>query len=115
MIYIGTASLNFFPAIERVAGDSLSGRIPPAVFLVGMFFGFGIGLDRVAMRANEFLSPFHKPIGSLEQSSRLVIQSVKTLSTSLTKIFPRFLSPPRRQQQRTDSPESHTDYEGREP
>jgi hypothetical protein len=83
----------FFPHNRMCRRDSLSAQILSLFFLVDLLFGFGIGLDRVAMRADEFLSLFHNSIGSLEQFSRLLIQGVKSLSTSLTKIFPCFISP----------------------
>jgi hypothetical protein len=88
---------------KPIASNLLSAQCLSPFFLVNLLFGFHIGIDRVAaMTAHDFLSPLHHPFGTLAQLSRLPIQSVKTLSTSLTKIFPRFFAPEQRSHQPTD-------------
>ena len=84
--------------------DSLSAQILSPFFLVGLLFGLRIGLDRIAMRANEFLSLFHNPFGVLTQLSRLLIQIIKALIASPTKIFPRFFARAGREQQPSNCP-----------
>jgi len=45
----------------------LSAKYFPLLFLVGLLFGFRIGLDRIAMRADELFSFFRDFLGSLAQ------------------------------------------------
>jgi hypothetical protein len=64
---------------------------------LNLLFDFRIGIDGVAATtAHDFLSPLHHAFGALAQLSRLLIQSGKTLGTSLMKIFPRFVLRARR-------------------
>jgi hypothetical protein len=92
------ASLITSPAIERSASASLSAQILSPFFLVGLPFGFGIGLDRLALTSQQLFPCFDQRFGSSAQLRGLFIHVIEILIASLTNIFPRFFSRAGRQQ-----------------
>jgi hypothetical protein len=88
----------------------LSSRLSP-FFLIGLPFGFGIGLDRLTLTSQQVFPCFDQRFGSSAQLCRLFVHVIETLIASLTNIFPRLFSRAGRQQQSGNSPQSYAEYE----
>src|SRR6266496_5140949 len=78
--------------IESLLWIFLASQVLSLIFLVGLLLGFRFAVDRIAVRANEFLSFFHDLVGALAQLSRLLIQVVQAFTAALTDQFPGFLA-----------------------
>src|SRR6266481_8322417 len=81
------------PFIERT---TLSDFLPPqcfsSFFMVGLLFGFRVGIDHVALMPQKLPSFFDHRFGTLAQLSRMLIQVIKGLTAALTQQFARFFA-----------------------
>ena len=78
----------------------LSAQYVSLIFLVGLPFGFRIGLDPIARRADKIFCPFCERIGGFAQLCRLLIQIIKAFSAALAKHIASALAREQRSDQR---------------
>ena len=76
--------------------------------MVGLRFGFRMGIDRVALMAHKLPSFFDHRFGALAQLSRMLIQVIKGLTAALTQQFARFFAREQRKHQPSDGPQAQT-------